>query len=107
MDVLVMTDDPDLVGIPRMRSNIMVIVPPEMPGFKKDALDRNVIKELRATLADPGNIFLMHHLVTLQIKQPIPTAGGLCDIRLVRMLHAAGIFLEVPNRMDDANLVGT
>ena len=38
VDLLIVADDPDLVGVPGMGTNIVVVITPEMALFEQDAL---------------------------------------------------------------------
>lgn len=48
----------------------------------------------------------MDYFVTLDVEEPVAFAGGLGDVGLVGVFHPAGVFVEVPDGVDDANFVG-
>jgi hypothetical protein len=106
MDVFIVADDPDLIGIPGVRRDIMIIVAPEMTVFEQDPIHGSVFEQLLAALSDPGKVFFVHHFVALDIKQPVARTGFFGDVRLMGMFHPAGVFVQVPYRMDDPDLAG-
>src|SRR5580658_5492617 len=106
VDVLIVSDDPDLVGIPGVRRNIVVVVPPEMTVFEEDALYFVLVQQFLTPAANPRQIVLMDHFVTLEVEEPVAGTGGLGDIGLVGMFHPAGEFVQIPDGMDNPDLVG-
>ena len=56
-------------------------------------------------LADLGEIGFVNHFVTLDIEEPVAFAGGFGDVGLVGVLHAPGEFVQVPNCVNDPDLV--
>src|ERR1700743_3714662 len=105
VDVFVVPNNTYFVGIPGMGGDVMVIITPKMPVFEKNTFHRRVMKQFLTTLANLGQVFFMHHLVTLNIEQPIPFTGGFGNIGLVGMFHTTGIPIEVPGSMDNTDLV--
>jgi hypothetical protein len=47
----------------------------------------------------------MHDFITLEIEEPVAGTGGLGDIGLMGMFHAPGVLFEVPDGMNDTDLV--
>src|SRR5579863_8661470 len=106
MDLLIVTDDADLVCIPGMGPDIVVVIPPEMAVFEQDALYFFLAQQFLTALTDPRQIVLMDHFVTLEVEKPVAGTGGLGDIGLVCMFRAAGVLVQVPDGIENPDLVG-
>jgi hypothetical protein len=106
MYLFTVTDNTDLIRIPGMGSNIMIVVAPEMLVIEEQAFYRMIRQQLFAASPDDGQISLVYHFVALQVEEPVAFAGFLGDIGLVRMFHSPGIFVKIPDGMNDPYFVG-
>jgi hypothetical protein len=83
----------------------VVVVTPKMAVFEQDSLHFFFMQQFFAPVADLWKVFLMDHFVALKVKKPIAGTGGLGNIGLVGMFHATRVLIEVPNGMDDPDLI--
>lgn len=106
MDILVVANDPDLVGVPGVGRDMMVVVSPEVAVFEQDPFDGGIVEQLFAALFDAGEVFFVYYFVGLDVKKPVAFAGIFGDIGLVGVFHATGELVEVPDGVNDPDLVG-
>ena len=97
MDVGVIPDNADFIGVPAVAVMIMIIIAPKMFITKQKAFNPFIPKQLLA--ADPNNrmVFFMHHLVSLYIEEPVPSAGLHGDICLYGIDGTPVAVFFIPN----------
>src|SRR4030043_2417670 len=94
-----------LFPVPAVRSLIMLIITPEMHVLEQETFNSLIINIFLTFLFNQLKIFFMDYLVRLQIKKPVTRTMAFCYICLMGMFHTTGIFFNIPDCINDPDLI--
>ena len=98
-------NDANLFLVPIVAHVVVIVVPIKVNIIEEQAFHLLVRQQLAAPVLYHWKEAFVHHFIGLYIKEPVPRAGLHGYVGLMGIFHAARVFLEVPDRVDDADLV--
>src|SRR4030042_2913924 len=105
MDFRIISYNSYLFPVPAVRSLIMLIITPEMHVLEQESFNSLITNIFLTFLFNQLKIFFMDYLVGLQIKKPVTRTMAFRYICLMRMFHTTGVFLNIPDCINDPDFI--